>query len=358
MHETKDRLAYHRQPCEPMNRDVGLDSVRVLGIVAVVVGHVWWDDPLIRQLIYTWHVPIFFFLSGYLWKARASDGSERTSRSEFKSRMRTLAVPYLSWLAIISAFYIPWLFATDRATARYIAGPFLGGAYSAKPYSAFWFLTALFFAALLYRALQRFPVWVPWTLSAAGLIAAYLAPGLVKAIPLSIGVSCGALIFILCGRAARRFEAHMRHRLLYAFCLILIASTSIFLGSGSLDMKQADFGYPLVGVLVAVMLSWGLVLAAQVAAKVFSGRASRVISTLAVTGTGVILSHAIVLWVLGSPSTGGWQYFLAALLIPWAVMLLVHRTKLSPSLLGTPRAQASPNDPTTRGSAESSRSGG
>jgi acyltransferase len=339
-----------------MNRDAGLDSVRVLGIIAVVAGHVWWDDAVVRQVIYTWHVPVFFFLSGYLWKDRAADGSARTTRSELKSRMKTLAVPYLSWLALISVFYIPWLFVADRATVRYIAGPFIGGAYSAKPYSAFWFLTALFFAALLYRALHRFPGWVPWAISAAGLALAHFAPGLVKAVPLSIGISCGALVFILLGRAARRLETRIRHRLPYAVSLIVVAAAMVFLGSDGLDMKQADFGYPFVGVLVATALSWGLVMFAQVAAKTFTGRASRVISTLAVTGTGVILSHAIVLWATGSPSTGGWQYFVAALLIPWAVMLLVHRTKLSPWLLGTPQARTSPNRPPTSGPAESARS--
>ncbi|MFL6065424.1 MAG: hypothetical protein ACJ72G_12205 [Friedmanniella sp.] len=44
-------------------RSGGIDALRVLAILAVVLGHVWLSD-FVYKLVCPWHVAIFFFLTG------------------------------------------------------------------------------------------------------------------------------------------------------------------------------------------------------------------------------------------------------------------------------------------------------
>ncbi len=54
----------------PATRDVTLDILRVVGIAAVVVAHVWFREEWAHAFIFSWNMPLFFFLTGYLWKDR------------------------------------------------------------------------------------------------------------------------------------------------------------------------------------------------------------------------------------------------------------------------------------------------
>jgi acyltransferase len=65
-------------------RSVPFDAVRVLAMLAILAGHVWVNGPA-RLFLYTWHVPIFFVLSGYLWKPN------RSLAGEVKNRVRSVA---------------------------------------------------------------------------------------------------------------------------------------------------------------------------------------------------------------------------------------------------------------------------
>ena len=41
--------------------------VKGIGIILVVVGHLYWD---FTQFIYLFHLPLFFFVSGYLYNEK------------------------------------------------------------------------------------------------------------------------------------------------------------------------------------------------------------------------------------------------------------------------------------------------
>src|SRR6478609_9373400 len=80
-------------------RSAGIDAVRVVGIAAVIFGHTF-RGPLTHEFLYAWHVPVFFFLTGYLWTPG------RTLRQEFVNRGLTLGLPYIGWFVVISLLLI------------------------------------------------------------------------------------------------------------------------------------------------------------------------------------------------------------------------------------------------------------
>lgn len=94
----------------PLNkeRDQSVDVLRGLAIVLVVFGHAnrgVIDDhvrtalnlPLIDFVLYTFHMPVFFYLAGYFTLASLKSG---TVRQFLQSRLYRIAWPYLLWSVI------------------------------------------------------------------------------------------------------------------------------------------------------------------------------------------------------------------------------------------------------------------
>ena len=69
-----------------MNRIDWIDMAKGYGILGVVIGHI--TTPGITVWLYTFHIPLFFFLSGYLFNANYSFDTF------LKRRVKSLLIPY------------------------------------------------------------------------------------------------------------------------------------------------------------------------------------------------------------------------------------------------------------------------
>lgn len=81
-----------------MQRENWIDWAKALGILLVVMGHSVYASKDVTSFIFVIHMPLFFFVSGYLFK---------TSRSWHEisvSNVKTLLVPYIGF-NIIGFFY-------------------------------------------------------------------------------------------------------------------------------------------------------------------------------------------------------------------------------------------------------------
>jgi fucose 4-O-acetylase-like acetyltransferase len=314
------------------DRLVGLDAVRILGIIAIVAGHVW-AVGTVRDLLFAWHVPVFFFLSGYLWV------EQRSVAVEFGKRWKSLLVPYLMWLAIIAAAQvIEMVAAGSTPTWSYFANLLKGGAYVGRPFTAFWFLTALFIATILYRLISRLPLWARWAIALATLSVAYLWPEMVRWIPLSAGTAAACLVFIVAGHTLAQVKSH-RVAIFVAASIVGLAFL-VLVGrhlASPVDLKKADFGTPGIAVIGAIAISAALVVGATRFMPALGARLSRAITILARAGVVVILTHPVILWILNTPSEGSRVAFALAIVVPWAVGVGITFTPLSPLLAGVPR---------------------
>ncbi|WP_307827252.1 acyltransferase family protein [Gordonia rubripertincta] len=312
-----------------------MELLRILGVIAIVAGHVW-DNQFTREAIYTWHVPVFFVLTGYFWKRKDPQGV--STSAYIRTRARRLLVPYGMWLVLIAVPFVAVLTVRDSHFPIDTIGRMLwGGAAIGRPFSAFWFVTALFFAVLLLRAMRRFPGRVSWVVAIAAVTVAYVTDGALAKVPLSFGVAVPALIFILAGAAFRSLRSSVKPAPLVAVVLIGASAAAVITGlSRPLDLKQADFGTPVLSVLVAVAISFGLIVLAETVVA-WTGRAADWTLQLAAGGFMVVLSHAAILWLLDTPPTGRWIDFAVALLLPWGAALVLRYTAVSPYLLGVDR---------------------
>lgn len=144
----------------PASRDLSLDVAKGVGIILVVIGHAWRGldsagmigNPdlfrVIDTLIYNFHMPLFFILSGMVFQ----DWALRRPLPEAAfSRVTRLLWPLILW---------SYLFATARLAAGDAANTQVSGWQSLlffplPPRDHFWFLWALFLQHLAVLALIR-----------------------------------------------------------------------------------------------------------------------------------------------------------------------------------------------------------
>lgn len=81
-------------------RNETIDIAKAIGIILMVVGHTRCPDYL-RQLIYLFHMPLFFLFSGYFFNQKYLD-----NRKMFiKRKLKTLYLPYVKWSLLFLLIY-------------------------------------------------------------------------------------------------------------------------------------------------------------------------------------------------------------------------------------------------------------
>ena len=126
-------------------------------MICIILGHL--GNPAINRVVFTFHVPIFFFITGYFT-------SNKRSLPEFaKNKIRTLIVPYvIACLAIIILGTLLGAHYGDAAGAfkgwlsasLYGAGDSYTVPFTIKGIGAIWFLWATFWGSLFLRISLNF----------------------------------------------------------------------------------------------------------------------------------------------------------------------------------------------------------
>lgn len=244
-------------------------------------------------------------------------------------------IPYAVWLALIAIPFAASLALGDGFGLQDAVNILLGGSYVSSPFSAFWFVTALFMAALLFRVVERLPHIYQWAIAAAALAVTYVYSELVAAIPFSAGVAVPCLIFMLAGYALKVHRKKIIRPSWTGATMIAISAVLILTKlSAPLDLKQADFGTPVLSVLVAILVSTGLVLIAEALVPKMGMNANEWITRIALGGFMVVLTHSFFIWILGAFDTNGWIVFAVSTALPWSVALVLMRTPISHFFLG------------------------
>lgn len=130
-----------------------LDYAKGISIVLVVWGHVLADNSPIKIWIYSFHLPLFFLVTGMLMAYRQKWAGKRLF-DNFTAKAGQLLYPYLTFsiLAILWVIVYQVVFHTgsvSNITRIVLDTLFLDG------YRTLWFLPAIFFAELLFIGLSR-----------------------------------------------------------------------------------------------------------------------------------------------------------------------------------------------------------
>jgi fucose 4-O-acetylase-like acetyltransferase len=135
-----------------------LDIAKGIGILFVIFAHVITISPALLNYIYSFHMPLFFFISGYLF----SDAKYKTIKSFAIKKAQTLLIPYFIFSAVS---YLYWALIQIRmgddvkhpSMLLDLLGIFYSNpAHHAMSYNvALWFLTCLFSTEMIFFMVRK-----------------------------------------------------------------------------------------------------------------------------------------------------------------------------------------------------------
>lgn len=128
-----------------------VDVAKGIGMICVILAHV--EEQYLKMPLYTFHMPLFFFLSGYLF-------SIKSSFKEFLiSKCRRILVPYFCLGGILILFDIYWNGRNSFNQTWYnkeYAMYDITQLFVQKRFLTLWFIACLFWLSLLFYVLVRF----------------------------------------------------------------------------------------------------------------------------------------------------------------------------------------------------------
>ncbi len=142
-------------------RNKQMDILLCLGIILVVLGHVgtnsWKTELYDWFVIYSFHMPMFFFISGYFYKP---EGEQKIGHSILKM-VKKFVVPYYVWNLVYAIIVFALKdaelvrFKLDKSIWNFIITPWTtGDQYQLN--SPAWYLLTLFLVELVYITLHKF----------------------------------------------------------------------------------------------------------------------------------------------------------------------------------------------------------
>ena len=175
------------------NRIETFDIARGIGILLMVMGHTGFGFEFSR-VIHTFHMPLFFFVSGFFYRPQKFAGYWDYLRHE----ARTLIVPYL----IFAVFYefLHYLFSREFSINYFLLSVVSSNHNRIDVAGALWFLLCLFSAKAVYHALTliiKDTKTITVTVVVISLTASFLRTfGVILPFALDSALSCQLLIHI------------------------------------------------------------------------------------------------------------------------------------------------------------------
>ena len=216
-----------------------IDIAKGIAILSVILGHVVTNDH-IKEIVFLYHLPIFFVLAGYnigegkIDCAYIAKKFDRLMKPYFLTSLfvflfdilnkcitgptDTVQVTAVIWASLKKIF-----FASGTINAM---GPVdMGGRIG-----AIWFLPAMFFGIVLARLILSggFPTWVKWAFSVSLFVLSTVMAAFLW-LPFSILSGLFSLPFIMLGHELSKKNIVEKLRIYHAIPLLLFALAGVFL---------------------------------------------------------------------------------------------------------------------------------
>lgn len=182
-----------------------LDIAKGIGIIAVLVGHTVQHGSFPFNVIFSFHMPLFFIVSGILFK-------KNDITSLIKKRYISLIVPYVVTVILLMPLYLlkNYIKYGNINFFGYIISSIWGAGFKMSvpsgidPIGAIWFLLAMFGAQILYNLSPRdktFKLFYCCLLAALGYFI-----GTKFWLPFDICVAMVALLYMFLGEMTREYK--------------------------------------------------------------------------------------------------------------------------------------------------------
>lgn len=164
-----------------------VDYMKAIGIILVILGHINFANEIIKNWIYAFHMPLFFFATGLTIRKAT------INRKLVLKKIKSLMVPYFIWGLIYSGYTVGNLVRLGYGSYNAIC--------SSGSLTSLWFLPAMFLSVILVQILFSItlhPLKLA-TVTMVILVISVVIPSIEKGYPWCIDVSLLATVFIICG---------------------------------------------------------------------------------------------------------------------------------------------------------------
>lgn len=248
-------------------RSKWIDVCKGIGIVLVVAGHkLKMPQPLV-QFIYLFHMPLFFVLSGYLWKA------QHNAREYAYKKAIHLLVPYAAFLLSLLPRELFYAFHHHEPIGELLLRLAWGGERMSGDYSVFWFVSCLFLTQQLMNAfLANMKMVSVLSVMVIFLSSSYILSARFPRLdfPLDAQVVLAASPLFFVGHVLRRYgilETKWLHWLSFSgvACAALLFWRGIDI---SYDMHNGFYGVPFLSLILSLCCIHAVVVSSKVICRI------------------------------------------------------------------------------------------
>jgi acyltransferase len=251
-----------------------VDQVKGIGIILVVLGHMSIPEVL-SHVIFSFHMPLFFLVSGYLFNEKKYS---RPMSNIVMAKFSSLVWPFFTFTlfgAMLNGlFEIQYFDLQDYI--MHIASSLMHAAKGMESIvTPLWFLTALFTTEVLFSQTYRY---FPSRFSLAAAIAFMVITGFMNAhfwhvrIVYNMHIAFIALGLILLGWSARQWHVISKQLAFLPALLQCVAATVVTvllaLSTQRIDMRTNVYGNPIIFFLCALTGTYSVVLAAHIVQRI------------------------------------------------------------------------------------------
>ena len=129
-----------------------LDMVKGIGILFVVIGHVYIEDGIFSRIIHGLNVPLFYLSSGYLCAYKRE--WEKAKKDILDKKIHSILRPYIRFSAIVMAWLLVRFFVFHYGSVKEILHC-LADIFCLEGISVLWFLSALFIGEIFFLFSQQ-----------------------------------------------------------------------------------------------------------------------------------------------------------------------------------------------------------
>ena len=125
-----------------------LDIAKGIGIILVVIGHIEYVPAPIRFYIVTFHMPLFFIVSGMLMDLKGEAG--RSLKELIARKLKRIMLPYLIFSILYPVIDIVYFYLTGNGDPFGTLKTIISDTLMLYGYSVLWFLPTEFFSEIIF----------------------------------------------------------------------------------------------------------------------------------------------------------------------------------------------------------------
>ena len=230
-----------------------IDIAKGIAIICIILGHL--GNALINRVVFTFHVPIFFFITGFFISER------RTTSSFIKQKAKTLLLPYYITCfviivigTLIGVYYgngkdslFNWIYASLYAAGDNYSEPFY-----IKGIGAIWFLWATFWGSIFLRITLKYNIYLRLSCILLLFLVGYASARFIW-LPLSIQAGACATLFMYIGFLTQKSKSTLKQlpfeSKLFYFILAAFVWFSFIYNFQSFWLVHCDIGRGIIDIV-------------------------------------------------------------------------------------------------------------